>query len=112
MGTGLESSTKEATEMNNLMEASAAVLASLGNLVSNAGRWTDDFYWNGRVDLQDFVIIHKDHFDKVANLWDEYQTVKAEDEVRQRETDQQDTEDTVASFQGDLEGAIKRGARR
>ena len=98
--------------MIDLMKVSAAILASVGNLVSNAGRFTRDMYWNPKIDLEKFVLIHEDHFNDLANLWDDYQTEKAEAEERQREIYQQDHEDTIASFQGDIEGAIRRGARR
>ena len=68
--------------MNNpLMKVSAAIVASAGNLVSNTARWTGDLYWDERVDLSKFVIIHEDHFNHLAALVDNYQTMKAEDEL-------------------------------
>ena len=94
------------------MKVSAAILASAGNLVSNTARWSDDLYWSGKQNLEKFVVIHEDHFNHLANLWDDYQTMKAEDEERQREQDRADYEETILSFQGDIEGAIRRGVRR
>ena len=99
--------------MNNpLMKVSAAIVASAGNLVSNTARWTDDLYWDGKQNLEKYVVIHEDHFNHLASLLNEYQTMKAEDEQRQREQDQADYDDTIASFQGDIESSIRRGCGR
>ena len=98
--------------MNDLMKVSAAVLASVGNLISNGGRFERKMYWDTKIDLEKFVLIHEDHFNEMANLWDDYQIIKAKDKERQREITQQDHNDTILSFAGDVESAIRRGAKR
>ena len=94
------------------MKCATAVLASVGRLISAGGTPSRHRYWDKDFDYDKHVLIHEDYFNDLANIWDDYQAIKAEDEERQRELEIQDVEDTIATYQASIEGAIRRGARR
>ena len=88
--------------MNTTMKAAALVIARAQDLVSGASRCV----------MNNDAQIPEDIFFALCIALDNYEALAAEDEQRQREQDRADYEETILSFQGDIEGAIRRGVRR
>ena len=99
--------------MNPLMKAAAQVIAEARKVMSQTGQLTRDLYWDKGFDWEGQVIIHKDHIHSLEIALDVFETMEDMFDAHDaHENDGQDMDDTIASFRGDIESGIRRGARR
>ena len=88
--------------MNTTMKAAALVIARAQDAVSEASRSVMDS--DARIPETEFIAL--------CFALDDYEALAEKEEQRQREQDRADYDETISSFQGDIESSIRRGARR
>ena len=99
--------------INPLMKAAAQVVVEARKIMSQTGQLTRDLYWDTGFDWEGHVIIHKDHIHSLEVALDVFETMEdMVDAHDAHENDGQDHNDTILSFAGDVESAIRRGAKR
>ena len=96
--------------MNPLMKAAAQVIVEVRKVMSQTGQLTRDLYWDTGFPWDDMVVIHKDHIHSLEVALNNLETT--EDLFDEHKNDGQDHNDTILSFAGDVESAIRRGAKR
>ena len=93
-----------------LIQAAAQVIVEARKVMSQTGQLTRDLYWDKGFDWEGHVIIHKDHIHSLEVALNNLETT--EDLFDEHKNDGQDHNDTILSFAGDVESAIRRGAKR
>ncbi len=87
---------------NSTMRAAAQVIASGDDLVSEAGAFSRDLYWDPKFDWDAFAIVPIKQLDALIESLDDYHTL----------SDLLDMDDTEASVGADIVRQIRGGCKR